>query len=133
MCLEIIRQNMGSIRVLIVEDHPEVSKRIAARLAHERDIVVAGEARSGEEAVRLVEEVYPDLILVDPITDDNDGMSVLDKILYACPATAIVVLTSVVDAAMKVELGKLGIYSILEKGVDSDVLVSVLREMGNGK
>lgn len=123
---------MSSIRVLIVEDHPEVSIRIADRLAHERDIVVAGKARGGEEAIRLAKEINPDLILIDPITDDNDGMSVLGKIIYACPSIAIVVLTSVVDAAMKVELGKLGINRILEKGVDSDVLVDVLREMGNG-
>lgn len=122
---------MCSIRVLIVEDHPEVSKRIAARLALEADITVAGKARGGEEAIKLAKEVNPDLILIDPITGNNDGMSVLGNILLACPSAGIVVLTSIADAAMKVELAKLGISRILEKGVDSDVLVDVLREMCN--
>lgn len=132
LCLVLRKHIMSLIRVLLVDDHPEVSKRIVARLEHEKDIEVAGNARSGEEAIRMANELKPDLILIDPITDDDKRMSVLDKIRYACPSTAIVVLTSVVDAAMQVKLSKLGISSILEKRVDSNALVSALRELSNG-
>ena len=118
---------MTKIRVLLIEDHPEVLKRIANRLAQETDIEVAGKASTGVEAVKLAKKINPDLILIDPITDDGSGMATLDKLRDAFPSIAVVVLTAVVDTALQIKLQKLGIRSILEKGLNSKRLIRELR------
>ncbi|MDH3944549.1 MAG: response regulator transcription factor [Anaerolineae bacterium] len=118
-------------RLLLVDDHAEVLKRIGARLAYEDDILVAGEARTGVDAIRLVEEVDPDVILIDPVMQDGMGMEILKRIREMFPLISIVVLTSIVDAALNVELKKLGINDVLEKSVDSDALVEMVRAVNS--
>jgi DNA-binding NarL/FixJ family response regulator len=119
---------MKSKRLLLVDDHIEVLKRVGARLAHEDDIYIAGEARDGSEVIQLVNEVQPDVILIDPVMQDGKGMEILREIRDQYPSIDVVVLTSVVDAAMQVELKKMGIHGVLEKGVNSDALVETLRK-----
>lgn len=124
---------MPPIRVLLIENHPEVSKRVAARLAFESDIEVAGRASVCDEVVELAKKINPDIILIDPITEDGSGMLALDEIRAAKPDVQIVVLTAVVDAALKLEFQKLGIDNYLEKGIDSDSLLKVIRKMRGEK
>ena len=124
---------MNPIRVFLVENHPEVSKRVAARLAYESDIEVAGSANVCDDVVELAGKINPDIILIDPITEDGSGMITLDEIRATIPDVQIVVLTAVVDTALKIEFKKLGIDNILEKGIDSDSLLKVLRNMSDEK
>lgn len=120
---------MRPIRVLLVENHPEVSKRVAARLAFEADIEVAGRVGVGDGVVELAGKIDPDVILIDPITDDELGMGTLQEIRSSFPNVQIVVLTAVVDTALKLEFKKMGIENILEKGIDSDTLLNILRNL----
>ena len=124
---------MNHIRILLIEDHPEVLKRIATRLEHETDIEIVGKSQTGEDALNLAKEIHPDLILIDPVTDGGLGMATLDKLRVAFPSIAVVVLTVVVDAALQIELRKFEIHSILEKELNSKRLIQELRKMSNVK
>lgn len=82
------------IRVLVVDDHLVVRKGIRALLATEPDIEVVGEARDGAEAVVEAARLQPDVILMDLVMPEMDGIAAIERILAGQPAARILVLTS---------------------------------------
>src|SRR6478735_7163083 len=82
------------IRILLADDHPVVREGIRGMLHGYDDIEVVGQAGSGPEAVALVEEVHPDLVLMDLRMPGGDGVEATRAIVAAHPATRVVVLTT---------------------------------------
>ena len=82
------------IRVLVVDDHLVVRTGIRALLALEPGIEVAGEARDGAEAVAEAARLQPDVILMDLVMPQMDGIAAIEQILAGQPAARILVLTS---------------------------------------
>ncbi len=82
------------ISVIIVDDHEVVRKGIRAYLDSTPDFKVVGEAGSGREALRLVTEVVPDVVLMDLIMPDMDGIKTTREIKKISPRSQVVVLTS---------------------------------------
>jgi NarL family two-component system response regulator LiaR len=82
------------IRILIADDHAIVRKGICALLATEPDIEVVGEANDGREAVSLAAVVQPDVILMDIVMPEMDGLEAMRRILARQPAVRVLVLTS---------------------------------------
>jgi NarL family two-component system response regulator LiaR len=82
------------IRVLVVDDHLVVRKGIRALLATEPDIEVVGEARDGMEAVAEAAQLQPDVILMDLVMPQMDGIAAIERILARQPTARILVLTS---------------------------------------
>jgi len=83
-----------SIRVLIVDDHAIVRKGIRALLATETDIEVVGEAGDGYKAVDLARKLQPDVVLMDLVMPQMDGIEATRQITAGCSETRILVLTS---------------------------------------
>jgi two-component system, NarL family, response regulator LiaR len=82
------------IRVLVVDDHLVVRKGIRALLATEPDIEVVGEARDGAEAVVEAARLQPDVILMDLVMPQMDGIVAIERIMADQPSARILVLTS---------------------------------------
>src|SRR5262249_44260641 len=82
------------IRVLVVDDHLVVRKGIRALLATEPDIKVVGEARDGAEAVVGAARLQPDVILMDLVMPQMDGIAAIERIIASQPTARILVLTS---------------------------------------
>jgi DNA-binding NarL/FixJ family response regulator len=82
------------IRVLVVDDHLVVRKGIRALLATEPGIEVMGEARDGAEAVMEALRLQPDVILMDLVMPQMDGIAAIERIIASQPAARILVLTS---------------------------------------
>ena len=82
------------IRVLVVDDHLVVRKGIGALLATEPDIEVVGEARDGAEAIAEAARLQPDVILMDLVMPQMDGIAAIERILASQPKARIMVLTS---------------------------------------
>jgi NarL family two-component system response regulator LiaR len=83
-----------SIRLLVVDDHLVVRKGIRALLATEPDIQVVGEARDGAEAVVEAARLQPDVILMDLVMPQLDGIAAIQQIIACQPAARILVLTN---------------------------------------
>ena len=101
----------GTIRVLLVDDHPVVREGVRAMLAAEPDIEVAGEAGSGDEAVALARAGSYDVILMDLRMPGTDGVDAIGQILAGDPGARIVVLTTYetdADILRAVEAGAAG-------------------------
>lgn len=119
--------------VLIVDDHEVVRNGIRAYLETQREFDVVGEAASGEEAVALVLEHIPDLVLMDLILPGMDGIETTRRIKAISPRTQVVVLTSYHEDVHIFPALKAGAISYILKDMKMDKLVEALRRAVQGE
>ena len=86
--------NSKKITILLVDDHSIVRIGLKALLNYEKDMSVVGEAKNGEEALRLVRQLQPNVVIMDLLMPGLDCAEAVRLILKACPTTRILVLTS---------------------------------------
>jgi len=123
-------QNRSSI--LIVDDHEVVRKGIRSYLETVKDFQVIGEAASGEEALRLVSDYIPDIVLLDLIMPGGmDGVETTRRIKHLSPRTQVVVLTSYHEDAHIFPALKAGAISYILKDMKMEKLVDALRRAAN--
>lgn len=79
------------IRVLVIDDSPLVRELIVDSLTAQRDIVIVGTACNGDEGLRLLGELHPDVVTLDLQMPGKDGLATLDEILARRPTPVIVV------------------------------------------
>lgn len=103
-----------TIRVLFVDDHEMVRIGISSYLSTQEDISVIGEAASGREGIEKAEELEPDVILMDLVMDDMNGIEATQHIKKHQPCVKIVMLTSFIEDNE--------VYQALDAGVDSYIL-----------
>jgi len=106
--------------ILVVEDETILGDAIAVYL--ERHGYAASVARSGEEALRQVDEVGPDAAVVDVRLPGMDGVEVLRRLRESSPATEVIMMTAHGSVASAVEAMKLGAFDYLTKPLDLDEL-----------
>jgi two-component system vancomycin resistance associated response regulator VraR len=102
------------IKVLFVDDHEMVRIGISSYLSTQPDIEVVGEGKSGKEAIQLAHELKPDLILMDLLMDDMDGVDATAQVKKDLPHIKVVMLTSYIEDNE--------VYRALDSGVDSYIL-----------
>jgi DNA-binding NarL/FixJ family response regulator len=115
-----------SIGVLVVDDHPLFRKGVVHALSGEPGIEVIGEAAGGEEALRLAQELLPDIVLLDVSMPGWDGLVTAERIATACPATAIVMLSASDDQDKLLQAFKAGARGYVLKGVSVQELARVI-------
>ncbi|GGI42266.1 response regulator transcription factor [Mammaliicoccus stepanovicii] len=103
-----------TIKVLFVDDHEMVRIGISSYLSTQEDISVIGEAASGREGIAKAEELQPDVILMDLVMDDMNGIEATQHIKQNQPSVKIVMLTSFIEDNE--------VYQALDAGVDSYIL-----------
>jgi len=119
-----------SISVLIVDDHPFVRHGLRTYLETLEDVDVAGEAASGAEAVALVERLLPDVVLMDLVMPELDGIGAIRRIRQVAPATK---LTSFDDDEKVFAAIKAGAAGYLLKDVRPAELAEALRRASRGE
>jgi two-component system NarL family response regulator len=82
------------IRILIADDHPVVREGIVTILALQSDLKVVGQARDGEEACLLYDELSPDILILDLRMPKKDGQDVVTELMSRKPRPRIIVLTN---------------------------------------
>lgn len=121
------------ITVVIVDDHAVVRHGIRALLEAEEGFKVVGEAGSGGEAVLLVQEVAPDVVLMDLIMPEMNGVEATRLVKQHSPRTQIIVLTSYHDDEHIFPAIRAGALSYLLKGVSLDELTQAVRKAAQGE
>ncbi|MFN8484630.1 MAG: response regulator transcription factor [Anaerolineae bacterium] len=119
--------------VVIVDDHAVVRQGIRAYLATQPDIEVVAEAASGEEAVQVVADAVPDVVLMDLIMPGMDGVEATRQITRISPRTQVIVLTSFHDDVHIFPALKAGAQSYLLKDIGPAQLVEAIRVAARGE
>jgi NarL family two-component system response regulator LiaR len=122
-----------TISILLVDDHAVVRSGVRAYLETQPDLQVAGEASSGEEAVRLAAELVPDVALMDLAMPGMDGVDAIRALRAASPRTQVIVLTSYHDDGHIFPAVRAGALSYLLKDIGADELAEAVRAAARGE
>jgi DNA-binding NarL/FixJ family response regulator len=123
---------MGKIRVLIADDHPVVREGLHAMLSTDQTIEVVGESCNGVEAVTMVAEKEPDVVLMDIRMPDMDGVEAIRRIKHQSPATAVIVLTMYDNDAYVIDAVRAGASGYLLKDASRELLLHTIRAVSSG-
>jgi NarL family two-component system response regulator LiaR len=121
------------IRVLLVDDHAVVRSGLSAFLLVFDDLELVGEAAGGEEAVRLCEQLQPDVVLMDLVMPGMDGASATQKIRQRFPDIQIIALTSFKEQDLVQRVMQAGAIGYLLKNVSADDLAEAIRAASAGR
>jgi NarL family two-component system response regulator LiaR len=128
-----INNQATPIRIIIVDDHGMVRRGLMAYLNHRDDLAVIGEARDGQEAVRVCEDLQPDVVLMDLVMPELDGVAATRIICKRWPQTHVIALTSFHEKGLVQEALQAGAVSYLLKNVSGDDLASAIRAAHIGR
>jgi NarL family two-component system response regulator LiaR len=121
------------IRVLVVDDHPVVRRGIKSLLAEEDDIEVVGEATNGKEAIQQVALLHPDVILMDLVMPEMNGVEAIQRITASFPEARILVMTSFAADDKVFPSIKAGALGYLLKDSDPDDLIRMIHQVYRGE
>jgi two-component system, NarL family, nitrate/nitrite response regulator NarL len=121
------------IRVLVADDHPIVREGLRRLLALEDDIEIVGEVGDGEGVLAMVEQLAPDIVLLDLRMPGMDGLSALQKMQKGTKQTKTIVLTASEDKNEFVQAMKLGCSGIVLKQTASDLIAKSIRKVHAGE
>jgi len=120
------------IQILIVDDHPVFRFGLKALLATEPDTVVVGEAASGEEAVKQVLELKPDVVLMDINLPGMNGVEATRNILSSNPDVAVLIVTMLDDDSVFAAM-QAGARGYILKGSEGDGTLRAIRAVAGGE
>lgn len=120
------------IRVLIADDHPVVRHGLRGFLEIHDDIEVVAEAEDGEQAVALAREHVPDVVLMDLLMPNMNGVEAIGRITASSPTTRIIVLTSYTEDGHLFPAMRAGALGYLLKDMQPEEVLSAIRAASRG-
>ncbi|MFW6069801.1 MAG: response regulator [bacterium] len=121
------------IKVLLADDHSVVRQGLRMFLALDPDLDVVGEAVNGKEALRLVGELHPDVVLMDLLMPEMDGITATSAIRRQYPDTEVIALTSVLEDEKVYGAIRAGAIGYLLKDTEADELCRAIKAAAAGQ
>jgi DNA-binding NarL/FixJ family response regulator len=121
------------IRVLVVDDHPLLRQGIAALIAAEADVTLAGACSSGRDAIQQFPKLQPDVTLMDLQMPEMSGLDAMIAIRREWPRARIVILTTYTGDAQIVRAMKAGAAGYLAKDAVPEELINTIRSVHAGR
>ena len=131
--MSVTKSNKTKITILIVDDHPVVRKGLLSCLAAKENLKVVGEATNGAEAVRLVKELAPDVVLMDISMPEMDGLAVTEALRKAGAQTKVLILSMQSNRDAVLRIIKAGARGYLLKDAPTDELVHAIETVYSGE
>jgi len=122
-----------SIRVLLADDHMIMREGLKALLARADDILIAGEAGDGKEALRKVVDLRPDVVVMDLTMPGMNGIEATRRIVEAHPETKVLALSMLQDRECVLESLKAGAKGYLIKNCAAEELLIAIRALAAGE
>ena len=123
----------SKIRIVIADDHEVLRESLKSLLQTQKDMQVVGLAADGREALHLVQQDSPDVLVLDLLTPEADGFEVLRALDRAGKNVASVVLTASTKRADYVQVVQLGGRGLVLKGDPPDKLFAAIRTVARGE
>lgn len=124
------------VRIVLVDDHAILRDGLKSVLEREADLLVVGEASSRGEGLTVVEDVKPDIVLMDlklSASSDYEGLALCSQLSGAHPGIGLLVLTTFLDDRLVVEAVHAGARGYVVKDVDTTELVRAIRAVSRGE
>jgi len=122
-----------AIRVVLVDDHSVVRQGLRAFLATEADIEVLGEASNGREAVEVVRRIKPNVVLMDLVMPELDGIEATAEIKQMMPDVDIIAMTSFIEDEKVFGAMRAGATGYVLKDADPSEVVRAIRSAAAGE
>ena len=121
------------IRVMLADDHPIMRDGLRDALESEGDFEVVGVAADGVEAVTMAQSVEPEVIVMDVMMPNKDGVDACREIMEVLPDTRVLVLTASTTEDAIIEAIAAGATGYLQKDTGPDELAEAIREVAQGR
>lgn len=121
------------VKVLIVDDHKMFVDGLIAALQPHEGIVVVATAATGDQALGMVEEHLPDVILLDQLLPDEDGIEIVPRMFELHPAARIIIISQLIDAEIAENAVRAGCAGYLTKDKPIDELIAAIRTASAGE
>lgn len=121
-----------TVQILLVDDHDVVRDGLKALLSAQPDFEVVGAARSGEEALALLQQVQPDVILMDITLEGMDGLEATHRIIQDCPEAKVLALTIHEGQDYFFAMLQAGASGYVPKRAASEDLIHAIRAVAGG-
>jgi DNA-binding NarL/FixJ family response regulator len=115
------------IKILLVDDDPNIRRGVRMNLALESDLSVVGEAGDGWEALRLARELQPDVVVMDIRLPSLDGLSAAERLHESQPACKVVILTLYDEPSNRERAARIGVAAFIPKQKTDGELVNAIR------
>jgi two-component system, NarL family, response regulator NreC len=122
-----------SIRILLADDHVVLRHGLSKSLQTEKDIEIVGQANDGHTAVKLCQELSPDVVIMDISMPDLNGIEATRQIVKLMPKSKIIGLSMHSTKKFVMEMFKAGASGYLLKDCEFDELVNAIRTVAEGK
>ena len=119
--------------ILLVDDHAIVREGLRMLLKRDLEVLVVGEASNGREALEKVEELQPQVVLMDLSMPVLDGVSATEQICARYPETRVIALTSVLEDNAVVRAVKAGAVGYVLTDSRSDILRAAIQSVAAGR
>jgi NarL family two-component system response regulator LiaR len=124
---------MKKIRLLVVDDQTVVREGLAAILTNYSDIEVIGQAADGIQAVEIIKKEKPDVLLLDMMMPNQDGLTTIPKVREVSPNTRILVVTAYAENDLVYQAIKAGALGYILKDATRDQLLQAVRDVDQGR
>jgi two-component system, NarL family, nitrate/nitrite response regulator NarL len=121
------------IRILIADDHAIFRDGLRKLLDATDEVEIVGEAANGNECVRMLQKLKPDILLLDLRMPEKDGLAVLEEVNFDSNPTRVIILTAAEDDRDVVRAMRLGARGIVLKQSASDLLLKSIRKVHEGE
>src|SRR6202049_1775565 len=121
------------IRVLMADDHAIFREGLRKLLDGDDEITIVGEASNGNDCIKMLAKLKPDILLLDLRMPDKDGLAVLEEVNFDQLPTRVVVLTAAEDDRDVVRAMRLGARGVVLKQSATDLLVKSIQRVHGGE
>jgi DNA-binding NarL/FixJ family response regulator len=122
-----------SIRIMVADDHAIFRDGLRKLLDGSNDVTIVGEAANGNECIKMLGKLKPDILLLDLRMPEKDGLGVLEEVNFDTLPTRVIVLTAAEDDRDVVRAMRLGARGVVLKQSASDLLLKSIRKVYDGE
>jgi two-component system nitrate/nitrite response regulator NarL len=122
-----------AVRILVADDHAIFRDGLRKLLEGSDEVTIVGEASNGNECVKMLSKLKPDILLLDLRMPEKDGLAVLEEVNFDSLPTRVIVLTAAEDDRDVVRAMRLGARGVVLKQSASDLLLKSIRKVHDGE
>ncbi len=123
---------MEKIRIVVVDDHPIFRQGVVDTLSIEEDIEIVGEATSGGTALAMINDLIPDVAILDINLPDMNGQQIAKQIIDGKLPTKVILLTAYDQAEQVIHAANIGANAYCAKGIFPEKLIEIIHTIIEG-